>query len=137
MIRHPVPVDLNKGLRSLDEVLNRNFRHAQTVCRVLHTTGIAVRTEQLDFTLGGLISLHAFKDFLGIVENDTGRVQFEVVIGLNAGVVPADSFVIVHEEHMIRENLTESEFADICRFCLRIRGLGDFDIHTGSPLNFM
>ncbi len=133
-MRDPVLLDFDKSLDGLDKVIGVDVRDAETVRRVVHTVRVAVRTEQLDLVVGGSVRLHALEDLLGIVEHDAGRVQRERSIRDDAGIVPADTGVILHHEHMVRENVTETELALIGRLRLQRRRFFDLDIqHFESP----
>ena len=129
---HPVLFQLHQGLHGLDEVLHGDLGDAHAVGGILHPLGVALRTEELNGIVHGTIGLHALKKLLGIVEHHGGGVHGEGGVGDDAGVVPALPVGIVHQEHVVCENLGEAQLA-------LIGGLGhgggvfrDFDIQHGK-----
>ncbi len=127
-VRDPVLLHLDQSLDGLDEIFHGDVRDAQTVRRVVHTARVAVRAEQLDLVVSRSVGLHALEDLLGIVEHDTGRVQLERRIRNDARVVPADTEVVLHDEHVVREDVTETEFALIGGLRFERRRFFDLDI---------
>ena len=67
------------------------------------------------------------------MENHSGRIKCQRRIRHNSRVMPAYSFCIIHNEHMIRKNLTEAKFIFIRRFLLRCCCFRDFDLHIQMP----
>ena len=129
----PVAVHVHDGLDGLDVVVLRDGGDAQTVGGVLHTLGVAVGPEQLDGAVGGAVSLHALKNFLGIVQHRGGGVELEGAVGHDAGVVPALTGGVVHDEHMVGEDLAETELRLVHRLGLGRGGAGDFDVQHDIP----
>ena len=125
---HPVLVHFHQGLDRLDEVVHGNLGNAHPVGGVLHALGVAVGAEQLDGVVRGPVGLQTLENLLGIVEDHAGGVQGEGLIGDDAGVMPALVRGVVHDKHMIREDLAEAQLALVRGFGLGAGGLGDFDI---------
>ena len=125
---HPVLVHFHQGLDRLDEVVHGDLGDAHPVGGVLHPLGVAVGAEQLDGVIRGPVGLQTLKDLLGVVEHHAGGIQGEGLIGDNAGVMPALVRRVVHDKHMIREDLAEAQLALVRRLGLGAGGLGDFDI---------
>ena len=125
---HPVLVHFHQGLHGLDEVLHRDLGNAHPVGGVLHPLAVTVGAEQLDGVVRGPVGLQALKDLLRVVENHAGRIQGEGLIGDDAGVMPALVRRIVHDEHVVGENLTEAQLALVRGLGLGAGGLGDLNI---------
>ena len=134
---HPVAVNIDQCLDSLDEILRRDGGHAQTVRRIIETVRVALGAEQLDLALGGTVGLHAFKNFLGIVEHGGSRVHLPRAIGDDAGIMPAFACGIVHQEHMVAELFAKAELGLVLRFFFRMGCFGDFDIQHFSHSPFI
>ena len=49
----------------------------------------------------------SFKDFLAVMENHCRRINGQTVIRLNSGIDPALPLLKVHEEHVIRNDVTK------------------------------
>lgn len=98
------------------------------VGRVLQTLGIAVRPEELNGVVHGAIGLHALEDLLCVVEHHAGRIHLEGLIGDDAGIVPALALGVVHQEHMIGEDLAKAQLALVGGFGLGGCGSGDLNI---------
>ena len=94
----------------------------------LSNLGVVQGAEQLDGTVSGAVSLQALKDLLRVVENHAGRIQGEGLIGDDAGVMPALVRRIVHDEHVVGENLAEAQLALVRGLGLGAGGLGDLNI---------
>ena len=125
---HPVLLHLHDGLHGLDEVLLGDAGDAEALVGVVHPAGVAVRAEELDLVLRGAVGLHALEALLGVVEHHGGGVQGQRPVGDDAGVVPALSLVIVHDEHVVGEDFAEAQLALVDGFGLGGRGFGDLDI---------
>ena len=124
----PVLVDFHQSLDGLDKVLNGDLGNAQTVGRILHSLRVAVGAEELNGVVSGAVGLHAFEDLLGIVEHHACGVQLKGSVGNDAGVVPAFAIGVVHQEHVVAEELTEAQLALIGGLCLGSGGFDDLDI---------
>ena len=122
----PVLVHGDDGLHGLHEVLHGDLGDAQTVVGVVGPLGVHVGAEEIVGAVGGLVSLQAFKHLLAIVEHHAGGGQSQVVERLDAGVVPALPSGIVHQEHVVREDLAEAQLAG--GLGLGGCGLGDLDV---------
>ena len=125
---HPVLVHFHQGLHGLDEVLHRDLGNAHPVGGVLHPLAVTVGAEQLDGVVRGPVGLQALKDLLRVVENHAGGIQGEGLIGDDAGVMPALVRRIVHDEHVVGENLAEAQLALVRGLGLGAGGLGDLNI---------
>ena len=51
------------------------------------------------------------KHSLRIVEHQRGGIQYQRLIGDDAGVMPAFALVIIHDEHMVRKDMAEAQSA--------------------------
>ena len=99
---------------------------AHAVAGVDAALGVAVGPEQLDGVVGGAVGLQTLKQLLGVVEHHAGRVQGEGLIGDDAGIVPALTLGVVHQEHVVGEDLAKAQLG-------LVRGLG-FGIFVRSIL---
>ena len=122
---HPVPVHPHQGLHGLNKVLRRHRGDTHPVAGVDAALGVAVGAEELDVPGGGAVGLQALEQLLGVVEHHGGRVQGEGLIGDNPGIVPAFALGVVHQEHVVGENLAEAQLTLICGLCFW--GLGAFN----------
>ena len=127
-VRNPILFHLYQLVDRLDIILHGDLRNAETIRRVLHPGRIAFGTEQLDGIIGRTVSLHAFKNFLSIMEHHASGIQFKRGIRYDSRIVPALPRFIVHQEHMIRKNFAEAELGLIRRFRLRCFCQFDFDV---------
>ena len=66
--RNPLHVCLNYLNAGIYEFLNRNLRHEQSVCAVVHSLCILIRSEKLNLAFFCRVSLKAFKRLLTIVK---------------------------------------------------------------------
>ena len=98
---HPVLLNLHQGFHGLNKVVHGDLGDAHAVRGILHPLGIALRAEELNGVVHGAIGLHALKKLLGIVEHHRGGIHREGRVGDDAGVVPALSVGIVHQEHVV------------------------------------
>ena len=110
-------------------VVIRSYAFAATgLSGVLHPLAVTVGAEQLDGVVRGPVGLQALKDLLGVVEDDTGGIQREGLIGDDAGIIPALAGGVVHQEHVVGEDFAEAKLALVRGLFLGTGGLGDFDI---------
>ena len=130
-------VDVDQRLDRLDEVLRRDGGHAEAVGRIVEAVGVAFRAEQLDIALRRAVRLHALKNFLRIVEHRRGGVHLPRAVGHDAGVMPAFAGGIVHQKHMIAEDLAEAELGFILRLLFGHSGARDLDIQHFPSLLFL
>ena len=130
-MRHPVFVDFHKRLDRLYKIFRGDFRHAHAVTGVPHPIPVAVRAENLDHVVRRAIGFQALEQFLRVVEDHAGGVQFKGRIGDNPGIVPALFRVIVHQEHMIGELFAKAQSGFIGRAGFRRVCFHNFNIqHT-------
>ena len=132
----PVTVHINNGSDSLHEILNGNLGNDQTVVGIVGALDIHVGTEQENVAVGTLVSLQTFEHFLTIVVNHGGGGEGNVVERLNTGIVPALALGVVHNEHVVREDLTETQLLTLGGLGLRIDGFCDLDIQHGDTSFF-
>ena len=133
---NPVGINFNECLNSIYEKVGRNLGHAQTLVGFLHTLCVLFGAEEVNRTVCPLISLHAFKNFLCIVQNHAAGVHGDGAVGDNSSVKPTLAFLIVHEEHMVGEMLTEAESGEIGLF-FGLSSSGDGKFHFVTLLPFL
>ena len=95
-------------------------RHTHTFGAAAHTGQVVLGTEQLQAAVRAAVALGSLKDGLAVMKDHRGRVNGKITIGDNTGVAPADSFFIVHEEHMIRKDPAKTESRLICGLLLEV-----------------
>ena len=128
---NPVAVDVHEHFQRLLGKLFVDERNAQTVVGAVETGEVLIGAEQTDFAVHAAIRLHTLKDFLAVMQTHTRRGQIERTVGDNARIVPM-TVRIVHDKHMIGENLTEAELALVCGLLLRLGGKLNFDFFHDS-----
>ena len=124
----PVPLHLHQGPDRLEEVLLRQLGDTQAAVGVVHSSGVAVRAEELDPVVRRPIGLQPLKALLGVVEDRAGRVQHQGRVGDNPGVVPALPGVVVQNKHMVGELFAKAQRPLVRRLGLGVVrwGKGDF-----------
>ena len=118
--RHPIRIDLQQRGQTRQRLLHVDLRHAHALGRAIHALKVVARTEEIQTAVLAAIALHAFKDFLRIVEHGAGRIHHKRAIGHHTGIMPAASLFIIHDEHMIGKDLAKAEFGFILRLFFRI-----------------
>ena len=127
LIGDPVLLQLDQLHDTGQSQLVGDIGHTQTVSGVVQTLDIAVGTEQLDGAVGGAVSLHALENFLAVMQDLGSGVDLQRTVGDDAGIVPALTLVIVHDEHMIGHVLAEYQSGSFGLF-LQSGGTGDLDL---------
>ena len=117
-MRYPILFHFQQFHQALHAQFYRQFRNDQTFIGTVQTLKVFFRTEQLNFIIGSPISLQAFKYSLTIMEAHCCRTQADVIIRNNFRVVPALTFVIRHNQHMVGKDMTKAQFAFILRLFL-------------------
>jgi hypothetical protein len=112
-IGNPPLVKLYKLLQRIDAEINVNTGDAETVSGIVHASEIVVGSEKLNRAVGGAVSLQAFKNLLGIVENHAGGVKLKGAVGYDTGIDPALPVNIVHNEHVIGKICAEGQIVKI------------------------
>ena len=135
-VRYPVLFNLQELSQTRHSQLDIELRYAQTVSRLVHAAEVVARTEGLDAAVGTAVCLQALEYRLAIVQNDARGIHAEILIGLNAGVVPAVFGIIVHYEHVIGEQTAKTQLALISRLGLQSLG-GDklYIVHCNDLLS--
>ena len=127
---NPVLVDLHELLDSFNAECLIDLRNAETVVGNVHSCHVLLGTEQLYPAAFGSVSLHALKISLTVVEAHCGRLKRNRAVRNYSCIMPALTLIIVHKEHMVSENFTESQLGFISRLCLRRCCFCDFDLHN-------
>ena len=70
------------------------------------------------------------------MQNYSSRIHLNWSVRTNGCVMPANSFIIVHSEHVISEIFAETKFL-LIRFFLQFFSFNKFDIHNISPPAFL
>ena len=118
LMRNPILIHRNKLFdRVLSEFLV-DQRDAETIVGNVQTCHILVGTEQQDPVVRRAVCFHALEYRLPIMQAHRSRIEFQRRIRDNSRIMPALSFVIIHNEHMICEDLAKAQLAFILRLCL-------------------
>ena len=128
-MRNPVLVDLNELVKCLEGVLLVDLGDNQTLSGNVHSLEVLFGTEELNISGGSPVGFHALKDLLTIVEDHSRRHKFDRTVGHDSCVMPALTNVIVHDEHVVGEDMTEAQLGFVSRLLLGICRFFDSDIH--------
>ena len=109
-VRDPVLIDGDDRFDRLKRVLGRDLRNAEAVAGGVHPLDVLHRAEKLNIAAGGTVRLHSLEKFLSVMENHRGRVESDGTVGDDPCVVPALFGGIIHNEHMVCEMFSETEF---------------------------
>ena len=132
-MRHPVLFHIHQRLEALKHKIRIDRRDAQPCRAAIKAFKIIHRTEHLDGTIRFAIGFQAFKNGLSIMKNHGGRVHLQGRVGNDAGVMPSLALGIVHYEHVVGENLPESELAFIGGFCFWLFRPFNCKLHANIP----
>ena len=120
LLRDPVGIDLYESFDSFYEQVFIDLRDAKSVVCAVRSLCIHVWSEKEHSAVFALVSLQAFKHFLCIVEYDSCRIQAQRSVRNDSSIVPAFTFLVVHDEHVVCEFRTESQRIRI-RLFFRVR----------------
>ena len=114
---------------------------AQVAGGAVQAAGVVGGAEQAYLAVMASERLEAVEDRLAVMQDAGGGIQDERRVGDDARVVPALPFLIVHQEHVVGEDLAERQRVigggllgrggqgdrDVCHWCLvhevgRLRG---------------
>ena len=109
LVRDPVRVHLDDLLQALKIDVLGDVRDAHTRRGVVHARNVLRRAEQLDDAVGRAVGLQALEYLLRVVQDVGAGHELNGAVGDYARVVPALALVVIHEEHVVRENLAEAE----------------------------
>ena len=140
--RNPVRVDLHQLRDCFEEQVFGDFGHRQPLGRLREAAGIFLRPEHGDAAVGEAVGLHAFEDFLGIMQHGAGRVDLKWFTRTDAVAVPALALGIADRHHMVGEEAAETGIlqqggALVRRHSLAAAGNGEtrtmLAVHNLSP----
>ena len=127
-----------EGADGLDEVLLRDLRHAHAAHALHHAAAVAVRPEEADLAVRAPVGLQALEAGLAIVQDGGRRVQGQGTVGDDPGVVPALLGGVVHQEHVVGEEVAEAQRRAFGGLFLGGVGFVDGDVqHACSLLSKM
>ena len=126
---NPILFHSDQSLQCIHEHIFGDVRNAQTFTGAVHTIDVFHGTEHLNLAFCGAVCLHTFEHFLAVVEYAGAQFKGNGAIGNYAGIVPADAVGVVHQEHVVGEDLAEGQ-ALYRRLNLQIFRLGDGDFHN-------
>ena len=125
--RHPVLLQLYQLGNTRQGQLLGDLGQGHTGGGVVHAAHVVQGAEQLDGAVSGAVSLQALKDLLSIVEHLGGGVNGQRAIGHDAGIMPALTGIIVHDEHMVGHSLAEHQGGGVGLLLERL-GASDLDL---------
>ena len=76
---------------------------------VVQAAGVVGQAEQADLAVAATERLQAVEDRLAVVQDAAGGVQGEWPVRLDAWVMPALPGLVVHQEHVVGEDLSECQ----------------------------
>ena len=130
--RHPALVDLHQGADRFLHHRGVDFRDAQIVGGFVEAPGMVRRAKQADLAILAAEGFQAVEDRLAVVQHAGGGIQRERRVWLDAGIVPALPVLVVHQEHVVGEDLSECQRL-VGRGLFRRCSPGDRDlVHCGS-----
>ena len=129
---YPSFLYLYKGGQNIQRLLLVQLRQAHSLSRAVHAANVLHRAEQLYAAIGTAVCLQPLKDLGTVVQNGRGGVQVNTTKGYDAGILPALTKLVLHDEHMIGKDLAKAQLI------LRRHGplLGCFcnlDLHKNLP----
>ena len=90
----------------------------------------AKAAEQLYTAVSTAISLQTLENSLTVVQAHCRRAEGNVAVRHNYRIVPALSLIIGHYQHMVSEDMTESQLALVLGFFFRTSRQLFFDFHV-------
>ena len=117
-------------LQGLDAEVHVQLGDAHTLVGDVEALEVLVGPEQQDAAVLGAVGLHALEGLLGVVEDGGGGAQGDGAVGNDAGVMPADALVVVHQQHVVGEDGAEAQLRALGGLFLGMGGFGDLDFHT-------
>ena len=118
--RHPVRIRLEQGKQAGKRLLHVDGRHSHARGRAVHSFKVVARAEELQSAVLAAVALHALKDLLRIVKHRAGGIHGKRAIGHHAGIIPAAPQLVIHDKHMVGEDLSETQLAIIRRLLFRV-----------------
>ncbi len=105
---YPRGVDLHQCLDSLHENVFGQHGHRHAFGRLGEAAGIFLRPEHGDAAILKPVSLHAFEDFLRIMQHGAGRIELKRLTRADRMAVPPMPFGVADCHHMIGEQAAET-----------------------------
>ena len=130
----PILLHVHEGGQHLHTQLLGDLGQAQTLGGAVQTADVLNGTEELNLAVGATVGLQTLEDLGAIVQNRSGGMDRQVAEGDDAGIVPTTLGLVLHEEHVVGKDLTESQGGGI-GLDLGGGGLGDGNIHNSSSLS--
>ena len=104
---HPVGIKPDQLFQGMQHEGFIDLGHAHTTGAMVKTTEVIHRPEECDLPIWAAERLQSLENLLCIVQDHGGRIEREVLIGLNTGIIPTLTRLIVHDKHAVRELLAE------------------------------
>ena len=133
LVRHPIGIDRDQGIEALADDVDGQFGHAHDLRRAVEAFGMALGAEQADLPVIATEGLQPIEDRLAVVQHRGGGVERQRAIGNDSRVEPALPRFIIHQEHVVGEDLAEGKLV-IGRLRLRVGGAGGREeTHAAFP----
>ena len=84
-----------------------NLGHTHTTGAMVKTTEVIHRPEKRDPPVRPAKRLQPFEYLLCIMKDHGGRIEGEILIGLDTGIMPTLTRFIIHDKHAVGELLAE------------------------------
>ncbi len=125
---YPIAVEVHEGIERLKRKLLVKLGQAEALRRIVHSAYVLDGAEHLDLPVGSAVRLEPFEYLGSVVEHGACGIEAEISVGYDARIVPAVLLIIVHDKHMIAENMSEAEIL-LIRLFLRRLSFRDSYIH--------
>ncbi|EKD37721.1 MAG: hypothetical protein ACD_75C01023G0001 [uncultured bacterium] len=116
---YPFLFQVDHSLERAHHLIHGKARHAHPQGRIVHPFEIVFRSKQEQLIVFPSVSLQSLENCLAVMEDHTRRIQLEILIRADPGIVPAIGLIPFHQEHMIGKVHAESELVRI-RFFLQL-----------------
>ena len=107
--RYPVPVFCDKLADRFEEQLFGQFGHRHAPRTVVETAGVLFGPEQGEAVVGLLVRLHAFEDFLRVMQHGRRGIEADRVPRAEYRLMPATAIrIVIDHDHVIGEQFAEA-----------------------------
>ena len=105
----PICLRANKGIHGLDEILRIEHGKAHPLAGGGKPFAVVDDAKQADVPVRAAIGLQTLENLSAVMKDATGRMQGDLLQGLDACVVPPEARRIFHRKHSIREDPPEAD----------------------------
>ena len=107
----PVLFTVYERCINLKRVVLVYLRHCKSLRRGIHTSDILNGSEHLNTAVGSSVSLKTLENLCAVVKRNSRRRKSDIAERYDSRVMPAHTVCPVHNKHVIRVVITESEIA--------------------------